>query len=67
VSLLFNGDSRAFSGLPRVKSSSKAALDSATMADSVTLGMGIVLWLILKPVTGKLLRKEAEKKFLERD
>lgn len=53
--------------MPRVKSSSKAALDSATMADSVTLGMGIVLWLILKPVTGKLLRKEAEKKFLERD
>jgi Na+/H+ antiporter NhaD/arsenite permease-like protein len=33
----------------------------------VTLGMGIVLWLILKPVTGKLLRKEAEKKSLERD
>lgn len=33
----------------------------------VTLGMGIVLWLILKPVTGKLLKKEAEKKSLESD
>lgn len=33
----------------------------------VTLGIGIILWLILRPVTGRLLKKGAEEKLLERD